>query len=101
MANMTFIVKVSPDKQKEFLQAMRSIQEDRSTAKGIKGAKLYQDGEDRTGFTLSEEWETDKDLETHLNGESFEVFLGALRTLCTEIEAVTRSARKEPDGEGL
>jgi len=85
MITMTVTVKVRPEKQKEFLQAMRSLQNDRMKAKGIRGSKVYED-EDRTSFCLTEEWETEQDLERYCYGESFRVFLGALKTLCAETE---------------
>lgn len=83
MIAMTVIVRVRPEKRKEFLQAMRSLQNDRMKKKGLRGSKVYED-EDRTGFRLMEEWETEQDLERYCRGESFRVFLGALETLCTE-----------------
>jgi quinol monooxygenase YgiN len=79
------VVKVRPGKQEEFLQAMRSLQNDRIKEKGIRGSKVFEDG-GRTSFCLMDEWETVEDLERYCQGESFRVFLGALKTLCAEAE---------------
>ncbi len=81
MIKMTVIIKVRPEKQKEFLQAMGFLQYDRMKATGMKVLKMYENG-DRIGFSLTDEWETVDDLERYCQGESFRVFLGALKTLC-------------------
>ncbi len=81
MIKMTVIIKVRPEKQKEFLQAMRSLRNDRMKETGIRRSNVYE-VEDQTSFGLMDEWETVEDLERYCDGESFRVFLGALKTLC-------------------
>ncbi len=78
---MTLVIKVRPEKQLEFLQAMRSLQTDKMKAIGIRGSNLHED-KDKTRFSLMDEWETVEDLERYCHGESFKIFLGALETLC-------------------
>ena len=46
MITMMVVVKVRPEKLKEFLQAMGSIQNHKNEEKGIRGSKLYQDVND-------------------------------------------------------
>ena len=86
MIRMTVVAKVRPEKREEFLDAMRYLQNERLTEKGIKGSQMYEDGEDHTGFRLVDEWETDEDLQRYFSTEGFRILLGALRTLCTEAE---------------
>ncbi len=81
MVTMTVIIKVRSEKQKEFLQAMRCLQKDRMESTGIKVSNMYEN-EDRTSFSLMDEWETVDDLERYCQGENFRIFLGALKTLC-------------------
>ncbi len=81
MVTLTVIIKVRPEKQKEFLQAMRCLQKDRMKLSGMKVSNMHEN-EDRTGFSLMDEWETVDDLERYCQGEGFRVFLGALKTLC-------------------
>jgi quinol monooxygenase YgiN len=85
MITTTVIVKVRPEKKAEFLQAMRSLQIDRMKEKGIKASEM-REVEDRTGFHLTDEWETEEDRDRYCRSESFRVFLGALKTLCAEAE---------------
>ncbi len=85
MTTMTVVAKMKPEKRNEFLDAMRSLHNDRMKEKGIRGSKVFED-DDRTNFRLEDEWETKEDLERYCKGESFRVFLGALKTLCAEAE---------------
>jgi len=76
---------VRPEKKAEFLQVMRSLQNERMKEKGIRASKMHED-EDRAGFYLTDEWETEEDRERYCRSESFRVLLGALKTLCAEAE---------------
>jgi len=86
VTRMTVVGKMRPEKRTEFLDAMRSLQKDRLKEQGIRGSQLYERSEDPTGFLLVDEWETDEDLQRYFVKEGFRVLLGALRTLCTEVE---------------
>ena len=83
MITVTLVVKVRPEKQEEFLQAVRSLQIDRMKERGIRESKVSKD-QNQNSFSLMDEWDTVEDLEGYCYGESFRIFLGALKTLCAE-----------------
>ncbi|OPY78206.1 MAG: hypothetical protein A4E65_02360 [Syntrophorhabdus sp. PtaU1.Bin153] len=86
MIRTTVVAKVKPEKRKEFLQAISSLQRDRE-GENPKGAlRLYQDEEDMTCFCLIDECEASGDLESYCQGQGFRVLIGALQTLCAEVE---------------
>lgn len=86
MIRTTVVAKVRPEKRKEFLQAISSLQGDRERG-NLRGVlRLYEDEEDRTVYRLIDEWETDGDLEGYRGDEGFRVLLGALKTLCVEAQ---------------
>ncbi len=86
MRTMTIEVKVKPQKQPEFMQAIRALSDNcdnhRSFGKGI----LPRQMDDKACFSLTYEWETHEDLERCLREEKFRVLLGALEVLCDESE---------------
>ena len=86
MVTMTVIVKVKPEKRKEFLQALRSLNVDQKEQEGLKKFTLYQKIDDHTGFSLTHEWETQEDCDRYLVAEKFRVLLGALKVLCEKSE---------------
>jgi quinol monooxygenase YgiN len=86
MVKMTAAVKIRPEKRKEFLDAMRSLQDDKLKEKGVTASKWHEDHQDPTRFYLIDEWETGEDLNRYRRTDSFRVFLGALKTLCIEVE---------------
>jgi quinol monooxygenase YgiN len=86
MIGMTIDVKVSPDKQEEFLQVMLSLLGDREKQEGIKTSTLCLKADDKNGFILVCEWKTPEDLEEFLRAEIFKVLLGAITILCHESE---------------
>lgn len=78
---MTVIVKVRPEKQEEFLQAIGSLNSDREIQEGLRKSTLYQETGDKTGFSLIYEWDSQEHLDRYLGGEKFRVLLGALKVL--------------------
>lgn len=84
MIGMTLDVKVSPNKQEEFLQAMHSLLGDPERRDRPKASTLFRKADDETGFSLMFEWETQEDLEGYLRAEEFGVLLGAVKVLCEE-----------------
>jgi quinol monooxygenase YgiN len=74
-------IEVNPEHRDEFLQTIKSINEDSRSAKGFKQATLYQDMNDADHFSLIHEFETQDDMEIHLRSEDFRVLLGALKLL--------------------
>lgn len=83
---MIFIAKVSTELQREFLQAMVSLQEDKKKERGLKDTRIYWDVHEENRFSLIDEWASEKDLRRYLDGESYRVLVGALKVLCTEVE---------------
>jgi quinol monooxygenase YgiN len=81
MIKMTVVVKVRPEKQEEFLQAMGSLNSGREIQKGLRKSTLYQQTDDQTSFSLIYEWESQENLDRYLGGEKFKVLLGALKVL--------------------
>ena len=86
MVRMSVAARVPSEKRHEFMDAMRSLQKERLTEKGISTSQVYEYTEEPTRFLLVDEWETDKDLQKYLSKEGFIILLGALRTLCLEAE---------------
>ena len=94
MEKLTLVAKVRPEKRKEFIDAMQSLQPMRNHLKGIRGSSLFE-GNDRNTFRLVDEWETKEDFDRYRQDESFRVFLGALKILCTETEIKFESINAE------
>jgi len=86
MLTMTVVVRVRPDKQGEFLQAVRSLNGDGEKPQGLRKSTLCQETNGQSGFGLIYEWETQEDCERYLGGEKFKVLLGALKVLCEKSE---------------
>ena len=60
------------------------MQNDRKEVKGRKIFNISQDPEDKNVFHLTYEWKSDQESESYYKSEDFKVFLGAVKTLCTE-----------------
>ena len=87
MINVTFTVRVRPEKREEFLQVMRSLRGDRENDRVSPGAPvLYKDVDDEARFSLTYEWETPQRLEAYVRAENFRVLLGAVKVLCDTSE---------------
>jgi len=86
MVKMTAAVKIKPEKRKEFMDAMRSLQDDKLKEKGVTASKWHEDHQDPTRFYLIDEWETGEDLNRYRRTDNFKVFLGALKTLCIKAD---------------
>lgn len=83
MIGMKLTMKVNPQNQEEFLQAMRSLLSGRER-EGLKTSTLSRRNGDRTRFSLTCEWETQQHLAEYLRAEEFRVLLGAVKILCEE-----------------
>lgn len=86
MITMTVFVKVKPEKQEEFLQAMCSFKKDQGIQEGLRKSILFKETDDQNGYSLIYEWETQEDCERYLGAEKFRVLLGALKVLCENSE---------------
>jgi quinol monooxygenase YgiN len=99
MITMTVLVKIKPDKREEFLQAMLSLDAAGEKHQGLKKSRLYEEMNDRTGFSLVYEWETQQDLDSYTGTEEFRVLLGALKVLGQKSEIkYSRVPEHESDG---
>ncbi|MGC2063892.1 MAG: putative quinol monooxygenase [Thermodesulfovibrionales bacterium] len=57
---------VQPERRRDLLETMRGMLEPARVERGCLSYRLYEDVEDRNAFVLLEEWETQKDLESHI-----------------------------------
>ncbi len=63
-------------KRKEILQTISGLADQVVMIKGCLGVKSYQDIDDRNTFYHVEEWQTQQDLDSHLNSKLFSALLG-------------------------
>jgi len=77
----TVRIRVASDNRKEMIQTLMSLLGRTRQTKGFRCGHFYQDLEDEHVLTLVEEWETLRDLKSHLRSESFGVLLGAVNLL--------------------
>lgn len=56
--------------RRDFLETMRGMLEPTRVERGCLSYRLYEDVEDRNTFILVEEWNTPKDLETHIRTDN-------------------------------
>ena len=75
-------MKVRPEKRKELLQTVLALASETRKEKGCLGWNFYQDVEDENAFVLTQEWESQVDLDEHLRSEAFDVLLGGVNLLC-------------------
>jgi len=78
---MAVLVKVRPEKLKEFLQAVGYLKNDIERQEGLKKVTIYQEIDDQTACSLVHDWETQEYLDRYLGSEEFGVLLGALEVL--------------------
>jgi quinol monooxygenase YgiN len=104
------VMNAIPEKQKEVLQTLLSINDPREEDCGCLSYGIYCDIKDRNVFNLISEWETRRHLDDHMKSDSFSVLLGTKSLLfepldfkiCTVsgsegIEAVTSARNRETD----
>ncbi|MFZ7112171.1 MAG: antibiotic biosynthesis monooxygenase family protein [Desulfatiglandales bacterium] len=81
MITMTVAIELNPYKEKEFLQAIYSLKEDRKEVRGLQDLRVCRDREDAAHFDVIYEWEEEEDFRNYLETEHFKIFLGALDVL--------------------
>ena len=86
MVTMMVLVKVSPEKQEEFLQAMHSLKSAQEAQAVSWTPTLCKEVDDETGFRVIFEWETQENLEEYLRAGISRVLLGAVKVLCNSAE---------------
>jgi quinol monooxygenase YgiN len=80
MKAMKVVVKIRPEKRKEFLQTLSFLDADRTGQDGSGRSMLYET-DDNTGFCLVYTWATQEALERYLDSEQYRVLQGALEVL--------------------
>jgi quinol monooxygenase YgiN len=81
MILMTIRMKVLPEKRKELYQAITSLVGSIRTQNGSRRCDFCVSAEDENEFCLFGEWESEKDLASHLESNVFKVLLGAMSLL--------------------
>ena len=70
-------LRVRPEKRKELLQTLHSINEQVRNESGCLHSGFYQSVEDENDFLAVGEWANQQDLDEHLGSDIFTVLLGA------------------------
>lgn len=73
---------VYPEKQLEVLQTLLSLIKPVGEEPGCISYRAFCHIDDKNRFTLLEEWETQKDLDLHIQSHRFGVLLGTKTLLC-------------------
>ena len=68
LATLRMIVR--PERRSDLLKTMKGMLEPARVERGCLSYRLYEDVEDRNIFVLVEEWETQKDLESHIRTDN-------------------------------
>ncbi|MBE0428061.1 MAG: antibiotic biosynthesis monooxygenase [Nitrospirae bacterium] len=61
---------VQPERRSDLLETMRGMLEPTRVERGCLSYRFYEDVEDRNTFFLLEEWNTQKDLESHIRTDN-------------------------------
>ena len=86
MNAVTITVDINPESREEFVQTVRSVGENLKKEKGFRRSGLFQDVDNPNRFNLTEEWETQDDLDSHVRSDIFRVLMGALKVLGKQSE---------------
>ena len=81
MILVTIRMNVLPEKRMELSQTIASLSGSTRTEKGCRRCDFCQSIEDENRLFLLEEWDTQKNLMTHLKPEHFRVLRGAMNLL--------------------
>lgn len=73
---------VLPEKQLEVVQTLLSLIEPVGKEPGCRSYCVFCNINNKNHFTLLEEWETQKDLDRHIQSHRFGVLLGTKTLLC-------------------
>ena len=86
MSTVSVVLRVRPGKHDEFLQTIRSIQNDLTAETELKKSTLFRDMNDSSTFHLIEEWATQAAMEQYLRSDRFGILMGIFKVLCTKTE---------------
>jgi quinol monooxygenase YgiN len=70
-----------PNQLADFLQVVRSVLEPIRVQPGCRGCTLYRDETEGNIYVLTQEWETEQHLTTHLSSVTFKALLIAMDLL--------------------
>ena len=84
LATLKMIVR--PERRSDLLETMRGMLEPARVERGCLNYRFYEDVEDRNTFFLVEEWETQKDLESHIRTENQQRLLTLMDLLSEQPE---------------
>ena len=84
LATLRMIVR--PERRSDLLETMRGMLEPARVERGCLSYRLYEDVEDRNAFVLVEEWETQKDLESHIRTDNQRRLLALMDLLSEQPE---------------
>jgi len=77
---------VQPEKRRDLLETMRGLLEPVRVERGCLSYRFYEDVEDRNTFVLVEEWNTQKDLESHIRTDNQRRLLALMDLLSEQPE---------------
>jgi len=86
MIIVTMEMTVLPEKQKELLQTLQAISASTRRLKGCMNSNVFKDMENENVLSLVEKWETQEDLDNHLNSDEFSALLGTDNLLSKPFE---------------
>jgi quinol monooxygenase YgiN len=81
MAAMTVFVEILPEKKKEFLQVVDSLNMRFKNVKLFKKSVVKQEKNDSYAFTLAYAWSSREEMDHFVDGEHYKLLLGALEVL--------------------
>jgi quinol monooxygenase YgiN len=93
-------MKVFSEKRMELSQTITSLSGSTRMEKGCQSCDFCQSIADENQFFLLEEWDTQKNLMTYLNSESFKVIRGTMNLLQEPYETMLHTAF-HPMGVGI
>jgi len=82
---------VQPEKRRDLLETMRGMLEPVRVERGCLSYCLYENIEVRNSFVLVEEWNTQKDLESHIRTDNHRQLLALMDLLCEQPELLFNS----------
>ena len=86
MIFVTLKMTVRSEKRRDLIETMRGMLEPARVERGCLSYCLYEDVENRNAFVLLEEWETQKDLESHIRTDNHRRILELMDLLSEQPE---------------
>ena len=80
-----------PEKTKELMQTLLSMNKTEGREKGCLSCSISRDIHNEAVFSLIEEWNTREDFNRHVRSENFSIFLGTKSLLAKAMEIKVHS----------